>query len=53
MTAIDPGLCAECGTEPAHRDGKGYCRRHAEKHGNSHLFYTEIDHDKLRAVVGE
>jgi hypothetical protein len=46
-------MCTDCGCTPAHEDGGNYCRRCAEKGGHRYAFYTEVDHDKLRAKVGE
>ena len=46
-------MCSDCGTTPAHEDSTpGYCRRCSEKGGHRYDFFTEIDHDKLRAKVG-
>ena len=47
-------VCTDCGSAEAHRDSPGsLCRRCAEKGGHRYAFRTEIDHDKLRALVGE
>lgn len=46
-------ICTDCGSTPAHRDGDGYCRRCGEKNGNRRSFVTTIDHDLLRAKVGD
>jgi hypothetical protein len=46
-------ICTDCGTRPAHEDSPpNYCRRCSEKGGHRYAFFTEIDHDKLRAKVG-
>lgn len=45
--------CTDCGSAPKHPDcPAGYCRRCSTKAGHRYAFFTEIDHDKLRAKVG-
>lgn len=46
--------CTDCGGRPAHRDSNcTYCRRCSEKGGDRESFFTRIDHDDLRCLVGE
>jgi hypothetical protein len=45
--------CGDCGSTPSHEDAPcGYCRRCAEKAGYRHSFFTSLDHDKLRGLLG-
>lgn len=47
------GKCWDCGAMIEHRDSPHMCRRCAEKSGEYYLFKTEIDHDKIRELVGD
>lgn len=44
----------DCGFEPIHRDSESHmCRRCGDKEGHREDFVTQIDHDLLRAKLGE
>lgn len=49
--------CLDCGCAETHPDTNKipcrYCRLCAEKNGHAYLFVTTIDHDKLRAKLGD
>ncbi len=45
--------CYDCGCRASHRDSDGWCRNCGEKNGERYLYCTSIDHDKLRAKLGD